>query len=78
MATQSQIIKTDSEKRTEDWMNSKWRPAMGWTYMATCIFDFVFIIYKTFINNLKTIIKIKYKKFLHTIKMNIILIIIIN
>jgi hypothetical protein len=41
MATQSQIIKTDSEKRTEDWMNSKWRPAMGWTYMATCIFDFV-------------------------------------
>jgi len=25
---------------TESWMNSKWRPAMGWTYMAICILDF--------------------------------------
>lgn len=25
---------------TEDWMNRKWRPAMGWTYMAICILDF--------------------------------------
>ena len=25
----------------EDWMNSKWRPAMGWSYMLTCIADFV-------------------------------------
>lgn len=25
----------------EDWMNSKWRPAMGWMYMAVCITDFV-------------------------------------
>lgn len=24
----------------EDWMNRKWRPAMGWTYMAICILDF--------------------------------------
>jgi hypothetical protein len=23
----------------EDWMNTKWRPAMGWTYMVICIFD---------------------------------------
>lgn len=30
-----------SEKKQEDWMNSKWRPMMGWTYMATCIFDFI-------------------------------------
>lgn len=30
-----------SEIKKEDWMNSKWRPMMGWTYMATCIFDFV-------------------------------------
>ena len=30
-----------SEKKKEDWMNSKWRPMMGWTYMGTCIFDFV-------------------------------------
>ena len=25
----------------EDWINKKWRPAMGWVYMATCTFDFV-------------------------------------
>lgn len=24
-----------------DWMSSKWRPAMGWMYMAVCIFDFI-------------------------------------
>lgn len=24
-----------------DWINKKWRPAMGWLYMATCTFDFV-------------------------------------
>ena len=27
--------------KDEDWMTKKWRPAMGWTYMATCIFDFI-------------------------------------
>ena len=32
---------SSSEKAKEDWMNSKWRPMMGWTYMITCIFDFV-------------------------------------
>jgi hypothetical protein len=30
-----------AEKKKEDWMNSKWRPMMGWLYMATCTFDFV-------------------------------------
>jgi len=25
----------------EDWINKKWRPAMGWMYMATCTTDFV-------------------------------------
>jgi hypothetical protein len=25
----------------EDWMQKKWRPAMGWTYMGVCIFDFI-------------------------------------
>jgi hypothetical protein len=25
----------------EDWMVKKWRPMMGWTYMITCIFDFI-------------------------------------
>ena len=27
--------------KKEDWVNQKWRPAMGWMYMAVCIFDFV-------------------------------------
>jgi hypothetical protein len=30
-----------SEQQKEDWMNSKWRPAMGWMYMGVCLFDFV-------------------------------------
>jgi outer membrane biosynthesis protein TonB len=30
-----------SEKQKEDWMNSKWRPMMGWMYMLVCVFDFV-------------------------------------
>jgi hypothetical protein len=25
----------------EDWMQNKWRPAMGWMYMAVCVFDFI-------------------------------------
>lgn len=25
----------------ESWMNSKWRPAMGWMYMLVCITDFI-------------------------------------
>ena len=28
-------------EKVEDWMNKKWRPAMGWVYMVTCIFDFI-------------------------------------
>jgi hypothetical protein len=32
---------TKSEKKQEDWMNSKWRPAMGWMYMVVCVFDFI-------------------------------------
>ena len=34
-------VKSASEQKKEDWMNSKWRPMMGWLYMATCTFDFV-------------------------------------
>ena len=30
-----------STKSPEDWMNKKWRPAMGWMYMIVCIFDFI-------------------------------------
>ena len=32
---------SESEKKKEDWMNSKWRPMMGWMYMTVCIMDFV-------------------------------------
>jgi len=28
-------------KKKEDWMQAKWRPMMGWMYMAVCAFDFV-------------------------------------
>lgn len=31
----------ESEKKKEDWMNSKWRPMMGWMYMVVCFMDFV-------------------------------------
>jgi len=34
-------VKSESEKKKEDWMNSKWRPMMGWMYMMVCIFDFI-------------------------------------
>lgn len=33
------IFLPSSEK--EDWMNTRWRPMMGWMYMAVCICDFV-------------------------------------
>ena len=28
-----------SEQKKEDWMNSKWRPMMGWMYMVVCTMD---------------------------------------
>jgi len=31
------LVKNDNE----DWINKKWRPAMGWMYMAVCICDFI-------------------------------------
>mgnify|MGYP000716182773 CR=1 FL=1 len=34
-------VVSESEQKKEDWMNSKWRPMMGWSYMLTCIADFV-------------------------------------
>ena len=37
----SEEIKSESAKKNEDWMNSKWRPAMGWMYMLVCVTDFV-------------------------------------
>jgi len=42
MATQEEFNNmSDSEKKKEDWMNSKWRPMMGWMYMLVCTSDFV-------------------------------------
>ena len=32
---------TTIKNTNENWVNSKWRPMMGWVYMGTCIFDFV-------------------------------------
>ena len=32
---------SDSSKKNDDWMNTKWRPMMGWMYMAVCMFDFM-------------------------------------
>jgi len=34
-------IKSESELKKEDWMNSKWRPMMGWMYMLVCTMDMV-------------------------------------
>lgn len=34
-------VKSASEKKKEDWMNSKWRPMMGWMYMLVCTMDMV-------------------------------------
>ncbi len=41
MDSQNNNVQSESEKKKEDWMNSKWRPAMGWIYMATCTADFI-------------------------------------
>ena len=41
MAAEEYAKLSDSEKKKEDWMNSKWRPMMGWIYMLTCITDFI-------------------------------------
>jgi len=37
----SEEVKSESEKKKEDWMNSKWRPMMGWMYMVVCMMDMV-------------------------------------
>lgn len=31
----------DEVKKDEDWMQKKWRPAMGWMYMVVCFCDMV-------------------------------------
>ena len=37
----SEILQSESETKKENWINSKWRPMMGWMYMFVCTFDFV-------------------------------------
>jgi hypothetical protein len=37
----SEAVKSESETKKEDWMNSKWRPMMGWMYMLVCTMDMV-------------------------------------
>jgi hypothetical protein len=39
--TMSEQVKSESEQKKEDWMNSKWRPMMGWMYMLVCTMDMV-------------------------------------
>jgi hypothetical protein len=34
-------VNSASEQKKEDWMNSKWRPMMGWMYMVVCMMDMV-------------------------------------
>lgn len=29
------------ENKLETWFNRKWRPAMAWSYMIICLFDFI-------------------------------------
>ena len=41
MAEEQEYNPTKSEQKKEDWMNSKWRPMMGWMYMVVCFMDFV-------------------------------------
>jgi hypothetical protein len=37
----SEEVRSCSEQKKEDWMNSKWRPMMGWMYMLVCMMDMV-------------------------------------
>ena len=32
---------SENNQNNENWMNKKWRPLMGYMYMAVCIFDFI-------------------------------------
>jgi len=40
-AAQGADVLVKHDKESEDWINKKWRPVMGWVYMATCSADFV-------------------------------------
>jgi hypothetical protein len=50
--------KAEQAKQNEDWMKTKWRPAMGWLYMAICFFDF--IIFPIMSMFMPIVVKMKY------------------
>jgi hypothetical protein len=37
----NKMIEPTEVKKDEDWMQKKWRPAMGWMYMIVCMMDMV-------------------------------------
>ena len=39
MAEEQKQIGEPEKKKDEDWMQKKWRPAMGWMYMLICTLD---------------------------------------
>jgi hypothetical protein len=40
-AAQGADVLVAHDKDSQDWINKKWRPVMGWVYMMTCTADFV-------------------------------------
>ncbi len=40
-AAQNAEVLVKHSAESEDWINKKWRPAMGWMYMAVCVTDFI-------------------------------------
>ena len=40
-AAQGADVLVAHNKDSQDWVNKKWRPVMGWVYMLTCTSDFV-------------------------------------
>lgn len=39
-ATGAEVL-VQHDKDSSDWINKKWRPMLGWVYMAACITDFI-------------------------------------
>jgi hypothetical protein len=37
----NKMVEPTEIKKDEDWMQKKWRPAMGWMYMIVCMMDMV-------------------------------------
>lgn len=40
-AAQNADVLVMNDAESEHWINSKWRPMMGWLYFAVCMFDFI-------------------------------------